>query len=336
MRVLPIDPPSARISQRDRGISHQIDRLERLIECDANASEPDMNFFLQIFVNGVLTGFVYALMALAIVIIYKSSSIFNFAHGSLVGLCTFMVWQMIVGWGFPTFLAFFVELVLIAGLAYALQQLVLKPLTGQPLMAAIMTTIALGELFSGVVVLFWPGPGRVLPVWFERSVLKVGPVVVSSDSLINCTVCVAGFAAFLAFFHKTRLGLAMRGTAEDHSLAQSEGVKVDFIFVVSWFVAILVAAVGGVLMSSLYGVSYESLQGLGMKALAVVILGGMESIAGALVGGLMIGVVESLGSGYVDPLVSGGFGEVAPYIVLLVVLVFRPFGLFGYERIERV
>lgn len=295
-----------------------------------------MVFFLQILVNGILTGFIYVLMALAIVIVYKSSSIFNFAHGSLVGLCTFFVWQMVVGWGMPLYVAFVLELVVIAALAFVLQRLVLKPLTGQPLMAAIMATIALGEVFSGIVVLFWPGPGRVLPVWIELSVLKIGPITISSESLTNVVVCTLCFAIFLLFFQKTKLGLAMRGTAEDHTLAQSDGVKVDMIFVVSWFVAILVAAIGGVLMSSLYGVSYESLHSLGMKALAVVILGGMESILGALIGGLIIGVVESLGSGYIDPLVGGGFSEVAPYIVLLIILGLRPYGLFGYQRIERV
>lgn len=295
-----------------------------------------MAFFLQILVNGILTGFIYVLMALAIVIVYKSSSIFNFAHGSLVGLCTFFVWQMVVGWGLPLWMTFLLELAVIAVLAYAIQWLVLRPLTGQPLMAAIMATIALSEVFSGIVVLFWPGPGRVLPVWIEMSVLKIGPIAISSESLTNVVVCALCFAIFLLFFQKTKLGLAMRGTAEDHTLAQSDGVKVDLIFVVSWFVAILVAAIGGVLMSSLYGVSYESLNSLGMKALAVVILGGMESILGALLGGLIIGVVEALGSGYIDPLVGGGFSEVAPYIVLLIILAIRPYGLFGYQRIERV
>ena len=283
-----------------------------------------MVFFLQILVNGILTGFIYVLMALAIVIVYKSSSIFNFAHGSLVGLCTFFVWQMVVGWGMPLYVAFVLELVVIAALAFALQRLVLKPLTGQPLMAAIMATIALGEVFSGIVVLFWPGPGRVLPVWIELSVLKIGPITISSESLTNVVVCTLCFAIFLLFFQKTKLGLAMRGTAEDHTLAQSDGD------------AKRLAALGGVLMSSLYGVSYESLHSLGMKALAVVILGGMESILGALIGGLIIGVVESLGSGYIDPLVGGGFSEVAPYIVLLIILALRPYGLFGYQRIERV
>ncbi len=128
----------------------------------------------------------------------------------------------------------------------------------------------------------------------------------------------------------------MRGTAEDHTLAQSEGIGVSWIFVVSWFVAIIVALIGGSLMATLFGVSYGVLHDLGMKALAVVILGGMESVAGALVGGIIIGICESLGAGYIDPYVSGGFAEVTPYIILILVLILRPYGLFGYQRIERV
>jgi branched-chain amino acid transport system permease protein len=149
-------------------------------------------------------------------------------------------------------------------------------------------------------------------------------------------VCGLCFFIFLLFFQKTKTGLAMRGTSEDHMLAQSEGIQVNWIFIVSWFVAILVALVGGALVGAQYGVSFITLHALGMKSLAVVILGGMESIAGAMTGGLMIGVLETLGAGYLDPYVGGGFSEVAPFIILLIVLIFRPYGLFGYERIERV
>ena len=295
-----------------------------------------MAFFTQMLINGILTGGVYALMALAIVIIYKSSSIFNFAHGPLVALSAFLFWQLIVAWKIPFWLALPVLTVCIGMLAFLIQRLVLQPLTGQPLMAAVMATIALGELFSGAAVLFWPGPGRLLPDIVSAARIHLGPVVLSSESILNFTVCVVCFFVFVLFFQKTRIGLAMRGTAEDHTLAQSEGIRVNFIFVVSWFVAILVAAVGGILMSSLYGVSFQSLNGLGMKALAVVILGGMESILGALTGGLIIGLAEAFGSAYLDPYVGGGFSEVAPYIVLLVTLVLKPYGLFGYRRIERV
>lgn len=295
-----------------------------------------MDFLLQIFANGIMTGFVYALMALGIVIIYKSSSIFNFAHGSLVALCTFLLWQIVVGWKIPVYVGIFLELALIGILAYVIQFLVLKPLTGQPLMTAVMATIGLGEFFNGVVILFWPGIGRVLPTWVETTTIKWGSIVLSSTSLTSAIICAVSFIIFLFFFHKTKLGLAMRGTAEDHALAQSEGIKVGRIFFTSWFVAILVCAIGGILMSSLYGVNYDSLHGIGMKALAVVILGGMESVIGALLGGLIIGIIEFLGSGYIDPLVGGGISEVIPFVVLLIVLIFKPYGLFGYERIERV
>lgn len=295
-----------------------------------------MAFFAQMLVNGILTGGVYALMALAIVIIYKSSSVFNFAHGPLVAFAAFMLWQLVVAWKMPVWLAIPLLAICTAVLAFLIQRLVLQPLTGQPLMAAVMATIAMGELFSGAIVLFWPGPGRLLPELVSSARLQLGPVVLSSESILNFLVCALCFLVFVLFFHKTKIGLAMRGTAEDHTLAQSEGIRVGSIFVVSWFVALLVAAVGGVLMSSLYGVSFTSLNSLGMKALAVVILGGMESIGGALIGGIIIGLSESFGSAYLDPYVGGGFSEVAPYIVLLIALVLKPYGLFGYERIERV
>ena len=128
----------------------------------------------------------------------------------------------------------------------------------------------------------------------------------------------------------------MRGTAEDQVLAQSEGIHVRFIFASCWVIAIILAALGGTLMSSMYGVSLEPLYGLGLKSLAVIILGGMESVAGSLVAGLIVGVLEVLSAGYIDPYVGGGFGDVAPFIILLVILIIRPQGLFGYERIRRV
>lgn len=295
-----------------------------------------MTFLIQLLINGILTGGVYALMALAVVIVYKSSSVFNFAHGSLVALISFIFWQLMVPWQMPAWLSLPVLFAFVAALSILIQRLVLQPLTGQSLMSAIMATIALGEVFNGAVVLFWPGPGRLLPKFVPSTTLRAGALNLSSESLVSFLACAVCFTLFLIFFHSTRFGLAMRGTAEDHTLAQSEGIRVSRVFVVSWFVAIVIAGVGGVLMGSLFGLSFEPLHGLGMKALAVVILGGLESIVGALIGGLVIGVAEALASGFVDPLVGGGSGDVVPFVVLLVALIFRPYGLFGYERIERV
>ena len=295
-----------------------------------------MEFLAEILINGVLAGSVYSLMALAIVIIYKSSSVFNFAHGSLVAFTTFLLWQLIVGWKVPIWAAIPVLVIFTGVLSYLIQRLVLQPLTGHSLMSAIMATIALGELFHGAVVLFWPGPGRMLPELISSGNVHLGSIAVSSEGLLNFFVCAVCFAAFLFFFNKTRFGLAMRGTAEDHMLDESEGVNVSWVFVVSWFVAILIAGIGGTLMGSLFGISFDPLHGLGMKALAVVIFGGLESIAGAMIGGIVIGIVESLASGYIDPFIGGGSAEVTPYLILLVALLLKPYGLFGYPRIERV
>jgi branched-chain amino acid transport system permease protein len=203
-------------------------------------------------------------------------------------------------------------------------------------MAAVMATIALGDIFAGIVTLIWPGPGRVMPHVVPSGTLKLSGVVMSFESLVNFLICGLAFLGFFIFFHKTKIGLAMRGTAEDHALAQSEGIKVSWIFVLSWVVSIYMAAMGGILMSSLYGVVQDPLHALGMKSLAVVILGGLESITGAIIAGLIIGLAESLGAGYLDPYVGGGFAELTPYLVMLLVLIIRPYGLFGYERIERL
>ncbi|MBU2552503.1 MAG: branched-chain amino acid ABC transporter permease [Proteobacteria bacterium] len=295
-----------------------------------------MTFLLQMIVSGLLSGAVYALMALAVVVIYKSSSIFNFAHGSMVAFAAFLMWSLIVQFELPLLAALPLYVGCLFLVGYLIQRLIIQPLTGQPLMAAVMATIALGDVFAGIITLIWPGPGRTLPHVFSSKTLHLGPAVMSSEGLINFSICVLAFLAFFIFFQKTRIGLAMRGTAEDHALAQSEGIRVSWIFVVSWIVAILLAAVGGILMSSLYGVNSAPLHGLGMKSLAVVILGGLESIPGAIIGGLLIGLIESVGAGYLDPYVGGGLNDLMPFVVILLVLIFKPYGLFGYERIERM
>jgi len=295
-----------------------------------------MNFFLQMMVSGLLAGAVYALMAMAVVVIYKSSSIFNFAHGSLVAFAAFLMWALVVQWELPLPAVIPIFVLALFTVGFLIQRLILQPLTGQPLMAAVMATIALGDVFAGIVTLVWPGPGRTLPQIIPSRVFHLGGTVMSSESLVNFLICCLAFAGFFFFFRKTKLGLAMRGTAEDHALAQSEGIRVSWIFVVSWVVAILMAAVGGILMSSLYGVNLAPLHGLGMKSLAVVILGGLESIQGAIVGGLIIGIAEAIGAGYLDPYVGGGFNELTPFLIILLVLIIKPYGLFGYERIERL
>jgi branched-chain amino acid transport system permease protein len=295
-----------------------------------------MGFFAQLFVSGFLTGSVYALMALGIVVIYKASSVFNFAHGSLVAFTAYLMWAFLAHLGLSLPLAVLLSLMIVAAVALMIQRLILYPLTGQPVLAAIVATLALAEVVNGLVTLIWPGPARTYPKLLPSGVFSLGKVAVSFEEIFNFLVCVAAYAGFLYFFHRTRLGLTMRGTAEDHQLARSEGVRVNRIFVLAWFIAMILAAIGGFLMALLHGVNQEPLIALGMKSLAVVILGGMESIVGAIIGGILLGLLEAFGTGYLDPLVGGGVDEVFPFIILLIVLLIKPYGLFGYTRIERV
>jgi len=295
-----------------------------------------MNFFSQLFVSGFLTGSVYALMALGIVVIYKASSVFNFAHGSLVAFTAYLMWGFLSDLQLGLIPAVVLSLVVVAVIAYLIQRLILYPLTGQPILAAIVATLALAEVINGLVTLIWPGPARTYPKLLPGGVISLGPVIISMAEIINFLVCTLAFFAFVYFFQRTRIGLTMRGTAEDHQLARSEGVRVNRIFIMAWFIAIVLAAIGGFLMALLHGVNQEPLVALGMKSLAVVILGGMESVTGAVIGGILIGLLEAIGTGYLDPLVGGGVDEVFPFFILLIVLLIKPYGLFGYTRIERV
>lgn len=283
-----------------------------------------------------MSGAVYTLMALSVVIIFKASAVFNFAHGSVVALMAFLAWSFVVQLHFPLWLSFICLVAVIFILSWLIQRLVLQPLTGQPLLAAVMATIALGEVLAGIITLIWPGPGRTFPAIIPSKVFHFGNIILASESLINFLVSALAFGVFILFFQRTRLGLAMRGTAEDHQLARSEGIKVTRIFAFSWVIAMLMAAVGGILMGNLHGVDQSPLSSLGMKSLSLVILGGMESIGGAVIAGLIVGVVEVLGAGYLDPYVGGGLEEVFPFVILILVLLVRPYGLFGYKRIERV
>jgi len=295
-----------------------------------------MNFFSQLFVSGFLTGSVYALMALGIVVIYKASSVFNFAHGSVVAFTAYLMWGFLADLQLGLIPAVVLSLAVVAVIAYLIQRLILYPLTGQPILAAIVATLALAEVINGLVTLIWPGPARTYPKLLPGGVLSLGPVIISMAEIINFLVCTLAFFAFIYFFQRTRIGLTMRGTAEDHQLARSEGVRVNRIFIMAWFIAIVLAAIGGFLMALLHGVNQEPLVALGMKSLAVVILGGMESVTGAVIGGILIGLFEAIGTGYLDPLVGGGVDEVFPFFILLIVLLIKPYGLFGYTRIERV
>jgi branched-chain amino acid transport system permease protein len=199
-----------------------------------------------------------------------------------------------------------------------------------------MATIALGELLSGIVVLLWPGPGRVYkPPFLPTGAFHLGPVTFPFNQVTCLIFCMVALVILALFFRFSRMGLAMRGASEDHQLARSLGIKVEKVFMFSWIIAVATAAVGGIIAASFMSVD-PGLTGLGLYAFPAVIFGGMESILGGVIGGISVGIIQNLGGGYIDRYVGGGIKEIAPYIIMLLILIFKPYGLFGYKRIERV
>jgi branched-chain amino acid transport system permease protein len=289
--------------------------------------------FLQFCINGILVGGVYALLALGIVLIYKSTRVFNFAVGEMLTLGGFVLYFFMTIFKCPVWiglpLAFFAALLIGLGI----ERLTLRPLIGQPILAAIMATLALSLILRGIIFITFgsptvPFPSKILP---QKTVL-FGELFFPLDLVFTFLIAMLVFILLSLFFKFTKTGMFMRATAESPETAQATGIQVERIFGITWGIASLTATIGGILLADRIGLGLSSLPGLALKAFPAVLFGGLESIGGAILGGIIIGILESLVGGYVDP----KFSEITPYVVLLIILLFRPEGLFGLKRIERI
>ncbi|UCC86150.1 MAG: branched-chain amino acid ABC transporter permease [Anaerolineales bacterium] len=296
----------------------------------------------QFLVTGLLTGGIYSLVALGLVLIYKSSQIFNFAQGHLLMFSAFITWSLMVQQGWPIWVAILGGATVAVLLGVLIERLALRPLIGQPILATIMMTLALSQIIQGVTILVFGGARQVFPEIFPLKpvIIPLGGdvrVVLKVALLWGFGLAMAGVAIFALFFRFTRVGLAMRAAAEDHQLAQSVGLKVRRIFAAAWAIAGVIGLVGGVIIGSISGVE-PTLAGIGLKAFPAVLFGGLESIPGAIIGGLLIGVIENLVGGLPanQAIRATNPAEIAPYVILLLVLLFKPDGLFGLKRIERI
>jgi len=295
-----------------------------------------MTVFFELLISGIMLGGLYSGMALGIVVLTKSSKIFNFAHGELAVIGAYSIWAFTVQLNLPIYLIPLFSLALTACLAFSIERVVLRRMIGQPLLAIILVTLALGQVFAGLVTLTWPGAGRVYPEFIPTEAIKLMGLSIASDRFVSFLIALAMFIAFLLFFRYTKMGLAMRATSEDPQLSQSRGIKVTRMYAYSWLIAILTASIFGMLLANAFGVDKSAIEDFTVKSFVVVILGGLESIGGVLIAGFILGTVEILISGYLDPFVGGGLAELMPFLVMLVVLIFKPYGLYGYVRIERV
>jgi len=293
----------------------------------------DSTFTLVLVANGLLVGMMYALIALGFVLVFKATEAFNFAQGEFVMFGGFIAAAAItmLPWWVATLLA-------VAGMVafcFGLERVVLRPLLGRPIIAVIMATIGVAALLRGVATLAF-GPGtRAITLPIPDNPFFIGPVMLPPIDLVGAVVSVVFFAGFTWFFLRTRMGLAMRAVADNQQVASAMGIDVRRYAALAWAMTGVVSALGGVIWGALLGVDNQ-LALVGLKVFPVVILGGFESIAGAAVGGLIVGVVESLSAGYLDPLVGGGTKDFMPYVLMIAALMVRPYGIFGKVQVQRV
>lgn len=286
---------------------------------------------LQYMANGLMVGGVYSLMALGIVLIYKSTSVFNFAIGQMTMFGAYFLFMFNQQFGLPVWVSLLLAVAGGAAVGWLIERLTLRPLIGQSLLSAVLVTLALSYLLSGVIMGIWGGITKQAPAFLPKGVLTVGGVGVSYDLMGSFFLAMAVFVMLVLFYQRSRAGLAMRATAESHQIAQARGINVRFVFSLSWAICGLLAAMVGMLLSQRFGVS-TALSGIGLKAFPAVLFGGLDSIPGALIGGLVVGVLENLAGG----LIATWAMEITPYVVLLLILIVRPEGLFGLRRIERI
>jgi branched-chain amino acid transport system permease protein len=296
-----------------------------------------MSYFFQLLVTGLSLGMMYALIAIGFVVIFKCSQAFNIASGQVVMLGAYLGYTFLIPLKLPVWAAVICAIIVAAIMGLVIERFALRPLLGQPALSIVMMTIALAGVMDGIAIMGWGGEYQTYHQSLPEISLTIGSVSVPPSSMLGLIVSLFFVIILVFVFRFTKIGLAMRATAEDEQVTRSFGIRATMVYAFVWVIACVVGVLGGVLLGGVSGVS-PPLSDIGLKALAVVILGGMDSIGGAIVGGIILGILENLASGYLDPLMpsGGGLANVFPFIVMLVVLVFMPHGLFGLKRIERV
>ncbi len=292
-----------------------------------------MAYFLELLLNGALTGLMYSLVALGIVLIYKSSGVPNLAQGAMVMLAGYIVW-LLSSWGIPVYLSIVLAILAMFVLGVLTERLLLRKMVGQPIIMIVMLTLGLEIFLRGVVPGFLGASPKQLNLGISFAPVIIGDVFINRTYLLGGVVAIA-LIILSTFFFRTRMGTRLRAVSDDHVSSWSVGISVERAIGVSWGMAGLTAVAAGVVWGSVQSVDW-TLSQLLFPAIAVVILGGLDSVAGALIGGLIVGILGSVIPGYIDEIVGGGTREVVTSMVILLTIIFRPYGIFGREDIERI
>ncbi len=294
---------------------------------------PDL--FVQTLWEGLVGGMLYALIALGFVLIFKATDAINFAQGEFVMFAGFIAAGAADMAGLPFWVSALLAVAGMVALGFALERVVLRPLIGRPVIAVIMATIGLAAVLRGTATMAFGAGTRALVMPVTDEPIDLGLVMLPPVQLVGAGVSLIFLAGFTWFFLKSRTGIAMRAVADSQQVSMAVGINVRRYFALAWAMAGVVSALGGVVWGAMLSVDNQ-LALVGLKVFPVVILGGIDSVMGAVIGGLIVGIVENLAAGYLDPYVGGGTKDFAPYVLMILVLMVRPEGIFGRRRIERV
>jgi branched-chain amino acid transport system permease protein len=295
----------------------------------------EVGFFLLLMSNGILIGLMYALIALGFVLVYKATDAVNFAQGEFVMIAGILVAAAIGVWNAPLWLAIALGLAVMIAFGFALERTTLRKLIGRPVIAVVMATIGLASILRGIGPTTFGAGSRPLPLPIPDEPIVLGPLFIPPIQLVGGAVSLLFLGGFGWFFLKSRKGIAMRAVADNQQVAMAMGINVERYFGLAWAMTGMVSALGGIIWGNIIGVDVN-LSLVGFKVFPVVILGGLDSIPGAVIGGLIVGLVENVAAGYIDPYVGGGTKDFAPYVLMILALMIRPYGIFGRKIIERV
>jgi branched-chain amino acid transport system permease protein len=296
-----------------------------------------MDTVFDLLLVGLTRGVIYALLALGFVVIYKTSLVLNLAQGEIIFLLAVVGYELTAEIGLPFWLAMLIVLIASVFLALLINWLVIRPLLEQPIIATIMAAIAVGLILRGVVRTKWVGGVYNFPPFLGIEPIPLGNILIPRSHIFSLVICTGVIIVLTLFIQRTKQGLAMRGAAEDMQTTRSLGVNVKVILSITWAIACAIGGMGAFALGTITGVS-AGIPNLGLSAIPVAILGGLESLKGAVIAGLIMGILETLAVIYLDPLLpaGGGLAGVFPFVVMIFVLIFKPYGLFGLVRIERV
>jgi branched-chain amino acid transport system permease protein len=297
-----------------------------------------MSYFFQLVASGIVVGSIYALSALGFVLIYKSSRVLNIAHGQIIAAGAFITYALTVWAGIPIYISFLMSLIITFFLAMSVERVFLRRLIGEPIISVIMVTIGLMSILDGLIYMTPFGAENFsFPEFLPKTPIALGGVSISWTQMVGVIITVILIAGFSWFFKKSTIGISMRAVSDDQMASMSIGISIPKVFGLAWAAAGFSAAAAGGIIGNITGLNFDTLRAFGIIVFPVVILGGLDSVFGAVVAGIIMGLIQQFAAGYLDGHWGlYGMADLLPYIILLIILLFKPHGLFGIHEIERV